>query len=404
MKTFLKITLPLLALAVGIALAVWLITTRPEIPHEPPPRLIPTVRAEPAHATDFQVEVETQGTVVPRTESALTAQVGGRVVAVSPALVAGGFFEAGEVLVELEARDYELALAQAELSVAQAERRLAEEQADAAVARREWEELGEGEPSALTLREPQVKEARAALAAAEAGRALAALELERTRLKATFAGRVRSKNVDLGQFVMPGAVVARVYAVDTAEVRLPLPDQELRYLELPLAYGDGEDDPSPRARLSAVFAGARREWSARIVRTEGEIDPRTRMVMAVAEVEDPYGLHAAPGERGVPLAVGMFVSAAIEGVTLEDVFVLSRAALRDDERIYVLEHHEDRDVLRMVEVEILHTTRDEVIVRGPQLRDGMRVVLSPLEIATDGMEVRDLAVDAGTTEGGEAAL
>ncbi len=400
MKMLLKTLLPIVVLGLSALGAKWLVDSRPEPQLVPPAVVIPTVRTLQVERSDYRVKVPARGTVVPRTQSDIVAQVGGRVVAVSPNLVAGGFFEAGEVLVELDARDYELALAQAQLVVTQAERRLAEEEADAAVARREWEELGKGEPSPLTVREPQVKEARAALEAARAGRARAELDIERSKLKATFAGRVRSKNVDLGQFVMPGSAVARVYAVDFAEVRLPLSDRELAFLDLPVSYRDRKaDGQGPLVQLSAQFAGGRREWAARIVRTEGEIDPKTRMVIAVARVEDPYGRALAEGGDGVPLAVGMFVSAEIQGCLLEQVLVLPRSALRDGPQVYVLTSD---DRLLMLDIEPLRSTRDEVVVHCPEFEDGARVVVSPLEIATREMRVKDLgpgdATDSATGE------
>ena len=326
---------------------------------------------------------------MPRTESDLVVQVSGQVVAVSPNLVNGGFFEEGEVLLELERRDYQLAIAQAELAVAQAKRRLAEEEADAVVARREWGELGEGPGSPLALRVPHVAEARAAATAAEASLEKAQLDLERTKVRAPFAGRVRQKNIDVGQFLMAGNSAARLYAVDWAEVRLPLADDELAFLELPSIRRPDATKPGPTVLLSAEFAGARREWTARIVRTEGEIDPRTRMVVTVARVEDPYGLGN--DDPGLPLAVGLFVDAAIRGVTLHEVFVLPREALRDGSTLYVLTAD---DRLQIRDVEVVRSERDDVVVRG-DLQDGERIVVSPLEIVTENMQVADIANDVG---------
>jgi RND family efflux transporter MFP subunit len=340
------------------------------------------VLAEP---TDHEVWVTSRGTVVPRTESQLVVEVPGRVVRISPDLVSGGFFEAGEVLLEIDPRDLELAVAQAELDVARSRRRLAEEEADAEVARREWETLGTGEPTPLTLREPQVAEARAQVAAAEALLERARRDLARTRVTAPFSGRVRDKRVDLGQYVQPGTPVATLYATDVAEVRLPLADGELAFVELPVA-GLRDVEKRPEVELVAHFAGDRRSWTGRVVRTEGEIDPRTRMVMTVAEVREPYD-----PSRVVPLAIGMFVEARIRGVLLEDVLVLPREALREGDRVYALDE-EDRLLVR--EVRVLRAERDRVVLRAEELA-GARVVVSPLELVTDGMRVRDLGVDLG---------
>ena len=393
MKLLLKILLPLVVLAVGAGAAMKLVNSR-EIP-EPEARTValPVGSTVEASRTDWRVEVPARGTVVPRRESHLVVEVAGRVTRVAPQLASGGFFQKDEVLLEIDPRDYEVAVAQAQLEVARAERRLVEELADAEVARAEWERHGEGEPTPLTLREPQVAEARATVTAAVAMLARAERDLERTRLVAPFEGRVRSESVDVGQVLMPGSPVAVVYATDVAEVRLPLPDRELAFLELPMASGGGDAAPGPEVLLTADFAGQPRSWPGRIVRTEGELDPSTRMVVAVASVRDPYGRE----QGDVPLALGMFMDARIRGVLLEDVFVLPRTSLRDGARIYVVD---DEDRLRFVPVEIVRAEREDVIVQAP-LPDGTRVVVSPLEIATDGMRVRDVAVDVGTGEEGE---
>ncbi len=385
MKTLFKILLPLVVLAAGAAAALQLAAQR-EVP-EPEPREVPlpSVRTVLAEPTDHEVWVTSRGTVVPRTESQLVVEVPGRVVRISPDLVSGGFFEAGEVLLEIDPRDLELAVAQAELDVARSRRRLAEEEADAEVARREWETLGTGEPTPLSLREPEVAEARAQVAAAEALLERARRDLARTRVTAPFSGRVRDKRVDLGQYVQPGTPVATLYATDVAEVRLPLADGELAFVELPVA-GLRDVEKRPEVELVAHFAGDRRSWTGRVVRTEGEIDPRTRMVMTVAEVREPYD-----PSRVVPLAIGMFVEARIRGVLLEDVLVLPREALREGDRVYALDE-EDRLLVR--EVRVLRAERDRVVLRAEELA-GARVVVSPLELVTDGMRVRDLGVDLG---------
>jgi len=393
-QVLLKVLLPLVVLAVGAGFAKVLVDSK-ETPEPAPPEIVlPTVRCLPAHRREFQVQVPTQGTVIPRTESRLVVEVAGRVTQIAADLVSGGFFEKGDLLLEIDKRDYELALRQSELEVARSKRRLVEEEADAAVARQEWEELGDGEGTPLALHEPQVAEAKAALAAAEAALERARRDIERTRVVAPFRGRVRTKLADLGQFLPMGSPVATVYAVDFAEVRLPLPDEELAFLELPgstLHSANGSPAmQEPIVRLFASFAGAQREWSGRIVRTEGEIDPSTRMVMAVARLEDPYGRLAEVA--GAALPVGLFVQAEIHGALLENVFVFPRSAIRDGEVLYTLD---EKDQLHHVAIDIVRSEREVVVVRG-DLEEGVRVIVSPLEIATESMQVRDLANDLGS--------
>jgi RND family efflux transporter MFP subunit len=261
--------------------------------------------------------------------------------------------------------------------------RLAQEEAEAEVARREWEALGEGEASPLTLRVPQLEDARASLRAAEAALTQAERDLNRTEVRAPYTGRVREKLVDVGQFVSRGTPAALLYAVDYAEIRLPLPDQDLAFLDLPLDYrNDAPDEPGPRVVLHAEFAGQTHSWQGRIDRTEGAIDPMSRMVQVVARVKDPYG-HGEEKDRP-PLAVGMYVEAEIEGSTVEQVAVLPRAALRGEDLVYVVDP-ENR--LRFRKVDVLRATREEVVIRSG-LQEGEQVCLSPLEAVTDGMRVR----------------
>lgn len=399
MNRFAKIVLPILVLVVA-GLASWAIvsmksepeTQRPEFPP-------PVVRVATASSGNVGLVVESQGTVAPRTESRLVPEVSGRVVSIAGGFVAGGFFERGDVLFEIDPFEYRQAVTQARAQVAQAQLRLAREEAEAEVARREWKELGQGDGSPLTLREPQVEDARAALAAAEAGLERAERDLRLTSVRAPYAGRVRSKQVDVGQYVTRGTPVATIYAVDYAEVRLPLPNDDLAYLDVPLDYrGELREDRGPRVTLSATFAGRVHAWDGRIVRTEGEIDPRTRMVHVVARVRNPYGRQV---EGRPPLSVGMFVDARIEGREAGGVFSLPRAALRGRDAVWVVDG-EDR--LRIRPVSVLRAERERVLIDGG-LEDGERVCLSPLEAITDGMEVRVLDGEAApdTGDAGDAA-
>ena len=384
MRLALRILLPLIVIAVGAFAAFTMIQNRPapvtqqvEIPP-------PSVRVISVQPENIRLKVRAQGTVAPRTETELVPEVSGRVMMVSESLAAGGFFEEGEVLLEIDQREYELAVVRARAAIAQAELRLATEQEEAAVARKEWESLGQGEPRPLVVRAPQIAEAKAMLASAEAAYEKAEYDLERTVVKAPFAGRVREKRVDVGQFVSRGSSVARLYSVDYAEVRLPIPDSDLEFVNLPLAYrGQRESARGPSVALMANFAGRRHRWQGRIVRTEGEIDPRTRMIQAIARVADPYG-RARPGRP--PLAVGMFVEAEIYGKAAANVFVLPRIVLRGTDQVLVVDK-DDRLCFRTVD--ILRTESDQVIIRSG-LEAGERVGISVVEAAVDGMKVQVL--------------
>jgi len=391
-------------LGVGVLGGVILVATRPTVapaPAEAPAPLVRALRVEPeAH----RYAVRANGTVVPRTQSELVPQVSGEVVWVSPSLASGGFFDADDVLARIDPRDYEvdlesrraaLARAESEFSRARTERERQRELAERSVASQARIDDAE---NAYRVAEAEVREARAGLERAER-------DLARTELRAPFQGRVREKSVDVGQFVNRGAPIATLYAVDFAEVRLPVPDRELSFLDLDLGAGPGssgdgstgsEGDGGPEEAgaevvLRAEFAGEERTWHGRIVRTEGELDPRSRMVQVVARVAEPYSADP-------PLAVGLFVSAEILGRALESVYVLPQTALHrrpEGDLVYVIDAD---DRLRFRPVTVLRANGGEVVI-GEGLAPGERVAVSSLGAAVDGMRVRVAATGAPVAVG-----
>ena len=385
-KLILRIILPILVLAGAGYAMVTMIRNRP-VPEtrvaEIPLPLVETIEAGYSNVT---LSVFAEGTVAPRTVSELTPEVAGRVVEVADSLVVGGFFEEGDVLLRLDARDYELAVTRGQSAIAQAKLRLETERQEAAVAMVEWELLGSGRPTPLAMREPQIAEALAALASAEAALQQSEYDLERTVVVAPFAGRVRAERIDIGQFVARGNSVATLYAIDSAEVRLPIPDSELAFLNLPLAYRDGSpgagEVPDPRVILRSRFAGRDHEWRGRVVRTEGEIDPGTRMVHAIARIEDPYARGSDPNRP--PLAIGMFVEAEIIGRRSGPVVVLPRTVLRGVDRVLTVD---SAGHVRFRQVELFRLERERILVASG-IEEGDRIIVSPLENAVDGMAVR----------------
>lgn len=382
MKLHPKVLLPLVLIGSGGVLAVALVLGRPRAAtevHEPP---APLVRVVEAVTTDLELVVRTQGRVEPRAEIDLVVEVGGKVLEVAPTLAAGGFFREGDLLVRLDPLDYRLAVDRTKAEVARAEVRVAMEKAEAEVAIREWKDIGQGAAPPLVRREPQQAEAAAVLAAARALLAQAERDLARTEIRAPFDGRVRSEDVDVGQFVSRGERLARVYSTDVAEIRLPLVDEDLAYLDLPMARRDSTaDSTGPEVTVQADFAGRRWRWTGRIVRTEGQIDPSTHVIHAVASVDDPYG---GPDPARPPLAAGLFVEAEIAGRRVSDVVALPRAAMRGESRVFVVDAEER---LRGRKVKVLRREAERVIV-AEGVEAGERVCVSPLEVATDGMKVR----------------
>ena len=380
----LKWILPIVIVVLAVLIVVALVASQPTLETAPREIAPPPVRVLAVEPASVELSVRSQGSVTPVTEADLVSEVAGNIVWVAESFEVGGFFDAGEVLLRLDRRDYELALASARAALAQAGVGLAREQAEADLAREEWEELGAGgEPGPLVLREPQLAEAKAQVEAALANKRRAELDLSRTAIRAPFAGRLRAKRVDRGEFVSRGGPLATIYSVAAAEVTLPVPDSELAFLDLPL--GTDLRGAGPRVLLEAQFAGGRHEWEARIVRVGGEIDPATRMVNLIARVEDPY---RAIGDRP-PLSVGLFVDAEIVGRVVDSVFEAPRGALVGADRLWLVE--DDRLVLR--QVGILRAAPDVVIV-SDGLSAGDLISLTTLESAVEGMRVTPEPADA----------
>lgn len=376
-------TMVLSVLLIGSGLAYGLLVGKPapqpQAPSEFAPPRVDVVAVQPARRV---LTVETQGTVEPLREIDLVSQVEGRVISTDGSFARGGFFAAGRILVTVEDADYRFAITRAESQVAAARQRLAEERGRALQARREWRDLGSAQANDLFLRKPQLAAAEAALRAAEADLDAALLDLDRTRISTPFNGRIRDKYVDIGQFVTPGTPIARVYATDVAQVKLPLTDRQVALLHLPLSYEDNAPDARPGADvvLRARFGNSTWEWPGRIVRTDASIDVNSRVVYAVAEVERPFA--RGNGSERPPLAPGLFVTASISGREIEDVVELPRSALRSDATVMLVDA---RRRARPRSVEVLQSTPQRTWVLG--LNRGDRVIVGDPTIAIAGMEV-----------------
>ncbi len=378
-----KIVVPIVIVVVGVIATLGILRSRQPIEVQPREEAPTRVRILDVAKSDVLLTVASQGTVVPQTEADLVSEVGGRITWVSPSFEDGGFFREGEPLLRLDPREYELNVASAGAELARSRVTLAREEAEAQVAREEWDELGSGEPSALTLRVPQLEEAKARIQAAEAALAKAELDLERTTLKAPFTGRLRTKRVDLGEFVNRGSPLATIYSVAVAEIRLPIPDSELAYLDIPLGARPGSAGPG--VTLEAEFAGTVHSWEGQVVRTGGEIDPTSRMVPLIAQVKNPYALEG----NTPPLSVGLFVEAEIRGRTLQDVVEIPREALRGNDTVIVVD---DEDRLRTRTVSVLRTNDTTAIIQSG-LEEGERICMTQLDTVSEGLKVIPLAPD-----------
>jgi len=380
-----KIALPLvvIGLCATVAFDIW--NSREAPKRRPKPLAIMQVEVVAAKRGQYRVVAHSQGTVQPRTESTLIPEVSGQVVKESPNLRSGEFFEAGDVLLQIDPREYEAAVTIARSELTQARAHLSEELARANQAEREWKRLGHrGKADDLVLRKPQVASARAAVNGAKARLAQRELDLERTRIVAPYAGRVLEKNVGVGQFVPTGSVLARIYAVDYVEIRLPLSNAQLQYISVPEMYRSESARArtlGPKVLLHTQIGSTRYEWHGRIVRAEGAIDTRTRQLYVVAQVDDPY---AGSRQGRPPLKIGQFVEADIEGLTLERVFVIPRSALRAGGVVLLVD---DTNKLRTREVEVLWTDRVNAVIRKG-LGNGDRIVTTALGEGLNGTTVR----------------
>ncbi len=381
----LMVFLTLAILALGFGAMRMMIASRPEpkkAARENPGALVETLTVTRG---ERQVQVHGTGTVQPHQQVEIAPQVGGRVVEVSPRLVAGGFFREGELLFRIEEADYRLAVDRARAALAKAEYDLATMEGQARVARQEWARLklaGDQEPNPLVMYEPQLKNAQASLLSARAALKQAELDLARTALRAPFNGILRSESVDPGQVLRAGNPVAVFAGTDRAEIVVPLPLHELGWLQIPRVSGRGEGSP---ATLQLATGGRVFEWSGRIVRALGDVDPQGRMARVVVAVDDPYGLRSVSREKP-ELALGTFVEVVLHGETLADVAELPASALRDGERVWIMNDSH----LRFRPVTVIRRARDEVVI-GEGLAPGERVVLTNLAGAAEGMRLRPAA-------------
>jgi RND family efflux transporter MFP subunit len=389
-----KIILPLLIIVAAFIAMRLMILNRPEPKKEARENLGALVEVATVARGERQIEVQGTGSVQPRQEISVIPQISGRVVEVAPGFVAGGFFRRGEVLFRVDDADYRLAVDKAQAAMAKAEYELATMEGQARIAREEWDrlKLADGQqPNPLVVYEPQLKNARAALLSARAALGQAELDLDRTVLRAPFNALVRSEALDLGQYLRAGTSVAVLAGTDQAEIVLPLPLQDLDWLQLPRR---GESGEGAAATVRLAGAGQNYDWVGRLVRTLGDVEPQGRMFRVVVEVDDPYGLQSRQAGRP-ELAIGSFVEVLLQGKTLADVAVLPASALRDDGTVWVMNDTH----LKIRPVDVVRRTRDEVVIGGG-LAAGDQVVLTALAGAAEGMKLRP----AATTQERAAAV
>jgi RND family efflux transporter MFP subunit len=370
-------------LAIGVVGLITLIALRPEPPRVETTVAVPVVEAVQPEMRQGALQVRGNGSVRPTREISLVAEVAGKVVWTSPAMKTGGYFQVGQALVRIDPADYENAVAMAEAEVAQRRYELLLSQREAELAREEWQRsqrfTGIDQPpstdqGSLALKEPQLKLADALLKSAEARLSDARTRLGRTTITAPYNGRIRTENVDAGQYVGPGTMVGSAYSTDAVEIAVPLTTQDAALIDG--LWSAGRTGGRIEATVYADFGGTTQSWEGYVDRTEGALDTATRTVSVVVRVDRPYDA----GER--PLLVGMFTTVEIEGRELDRYYSLPREALREGNEVCVVRDGR----LSFTPLEVIQEADGQVYVQG--LDGAEQVVTSNLAVVTDGMAVR----------------
>lgn len=353
-----------------------------------------TVEIRPVATRDYTIVLESYGTVQPRTRSVLIAQVGGEIVSVNPNVRDGGFFEKGDILGTIDSRDYEADVRISSATLMDARQALAEAEARTEQARQDWARLGNsGEPTDLVLRLPQLEAATARVISAESALQKAELRLERTNIVAPFAGRILRKLVGVGQVVSTNTQLAEIYATDNVEIRLPLRNRDLPYIELPEAYRYSDSSDSAGGEVEIISQlGDAASWDAQLVRTESAIDETARQLHVIAMIEDPFGKEV---DNRVPLKIGQYVTAKLKGKTLANSIVIPNSTIYQGTYVYVVED----GILRRRNIDIAWQNDDEALITAG-LGPGDALVTTPLGQVTSGIRVSIVGEQRGNFAAG----
>lgn len=376
-----KIVLPLAIIAGAIVLStiMFMLKPAPEKLESPEPAI--AVKTVVLEKTATQLYIQSQGTVLPRTRTALISEVSGAVLEVSPQFVVGGVFRTGDILMQLDPTDYQVALQRAQARLISMNAQLSFEQARSAQAEKEWAMTGRpaSEAPLLALRKPYLAEAQANVLQAEAEVKQAQQKLDKTTIRAPYAGMVSEKMADIGQFAAAGSRLGEIFAIDYGEVRLPMTKRDLSKLDI-AAMADGQSRPV--VTLRASVGGAEVEWSALLVRSEGVVDQRNRAQYLVAQVDDPYNIQQRSEKPA--LLMGTFVRASIAGKKLDKIFAVPRHALLEGDNIAAV----DADSrLRLKKVEKTFGD-DQFYYISNGLEEGVEIIVSAVGVAIDGMRVK----------------
>ncbi len=387
----LKLGLPLLIILAGFIGMIFLSSLR-QPPHKR--HLEDTgvlVEVLPVHRMDHRATVFATGTVQAARTASIVPQVNGRITWMSPRLVAGGVFKKGEMLLEIEKADYEFAVEQARATLAKAELDLETVKGQAEVARAEWERLSAKngrKPTPLLLYEPQIKNARAAVASARAALEQAELNLQRTRMFAPFNCAVQSEDIETGQYVRSGNPVATVIGTDKAEILTPVPMEDLQWIDVPASTRRGA------ASQASVFinVGDRRfRWPGRVDRLLKDVDPLGRMPRLIVSVSDPCQLLKREPARP-DLLPGLFVDVEIKGRLIHQAFSVPASAIREGNTVWVADH---KNRLHIQPVTIVRRERENVFIKS-DLKEGASIILTKISGAAEGLRLKPVNREHGS--------
>ena len=382
---FLHAFLAILIILLGIGAAAFFIKYKKQPERVEQDVQAPLVKFEQVHIKNIPMVVQGYGTVSPKVEVDIIPEVAGKVVLIHPEMKVGGLIRGNEKILQIDPRDYELAVRQAEAAVADATVQLETEQAEAQVAQKEWSDLHpDTEPtSTLVLREPQIRKAQATLESAQAQLDLAKLRLERTSISLPFDILIASESVDLGQYVVTSQPLATAFGTKAVEIEVPLEDDELAWFDVfgNSLFTDNNQGSieKTKATVKAGFAGMERTWKGYVVRTTGQIDRTSRMISVVVEVPDPFKIS----KSGSPLLPGLFAEVLIQGRILDNAIAVPRDAIREGNQVWLVNNNR----LHIRPLEIVRADKDfAYVVTG--IPDQANIVTSSLDVAIDGMNVR----------------
>lgn len=382
--------LPLIIISAGFVLMVVLMNSKTppkKKPFQIKPVLVDVINV---NNRDVQYTIKSQGEVKARTNSMLVAQVSGSIINKSDKFEVGGFFKKGDLLVQIDPAEYQISVAQARARLAGDIARLAQEQARVKQAEKEWALTGRSKKDAprLALRIPNLQEAQANVDASQAELDKALLRLKRTRIVAPFDGMVKTKSADIGQYVNSGSQIADFFATDYAQVRLPLTEKDLAFIQLPKLAN------SAKTRVEVEFKSRQgNQWVKRkgfIHHLEGIVDSHSRMHYAVAQIDDPYNLQGHPDFSD--MEIGSFVYANISGRKAVNVISIPRSSIKGNDLVMVMTKDHK---LAEKKVTIDRIQGDTVFVSAG-LDNNDKVITTSLETAVIGMAVIDELPDKKT--------